>query len=83
MGMYDGITCEHALPFEPKPRGNSFQTNDFNRLLEHYTITNDGRLLKRKVEVPFHGMLNLHTYTDDNMWFEYKAQFTDGRLIEI
>jgi hypothetical protein len=83
MGMYDDITCEHVLPFEPKPRGNSFQTKDFDRLMEHYTITKDGRLLKREVEVPFHGMLSFYTYTDDNMWFEYEAKFTDGRLIEI
>jgi len=83
MGMYDDITCEHVLPFEPKPRSNSFQTKDFDRLMDHYTITKDGRLLKREVEVPFHGMLNFYTYTHDNMWFEYEAKFTDGRLIEI
>ena len=28
-------------------------------------------------------MLNFYTYTDDNMWFEYEAKFSDGRLIEI
>ncbi len=27
-------------------------------------------------------MLNFYTYTDDNMWFEYEAKFSDGRLIE-
>ncbi len=81
--MFDNITCEHVLPFEPKPRGNSFQTKNFDCFLDCYTITKDGRLLKQEVEVRFHGMLNFYTYTDDSMWFEYEAKFTDGRLLEI
>jgi hypothetical protein len=51
--------------------------------MDHYTITADGRLLKEKAEVQFHGMLNFYTYTNDAMWFEYEAKFADGRLIEI
>jgi hypothetical protein len=47
MGMYDDITCEHVLPLEPKPKSSRLQTKDFDRLMDHYTITNDGRLLKR------------------------------------
>jgi hypothetical protein len=43
----------------------------------------DGRLLKERAEIQLHGMLNFYTYTDDDMWFEYEAKFTDGRLIEI
>jgi hypothetical protein len=83
MGMFDDISCEHVLPAEPKPKDDYFQTKDFDRLLDHYTITADGRLLKEKAEVPFHGVLNFYTYTNDDMWFEYEAEFTDGRLIEI
>jgi hypothetical protein len=83
MGMYDDITCEHALPGEPKPKDNSFQTKDLDCLMDHYTITRDGRLLKRKAEVQFHGMLSFYTYTDDDMWFEYEAKFADSRLIEM
>jgi hypothetical protein len=83
MGMYDDVTCEHALPGEPKPKDNYFQTKDFDRLMDHYTITANGRLLKEKAEVQFHGMLNFYTYTNDDMWFEYEAKFADGRLIEI
>jgi hypothetical protein len=83
MGMYDDVTCEHPLPGEPKPKDNHFQTKDLDCLMDRYTITRDGRLLKKKAEVQFHGMLNFYTYTDDDMWFEYDAKFTDGRLIEI
>jgi hypothetical protein len=83
MGIYDDITCEHALPGEPKPKDNHFQTKDLDCLLHHYTITRDGRLLKKKDAVQFHGILNFYTYTYDDMWFEYEAMFINGRLIEI
>jgi len=39
--MYDGVTCGHALPGEPKPKDNYFQTKDFDRLMDHYSITAD------------------------------------------
>jgi hypothetical protein len=83
MGMFDDISCEQVLPAEPEPKDDYFQTKDFDRLMDHYTITVDGRLLKEKAEVQLHGVLNFYTYTDDDMWFEYEAEFTDGRLIQI
>lgn len=83
MGMFDDITCERPLPAEPKPPSTSFQTKDFDCLMDHYTITADGYLLKDGESVPFHGMLNFYTYTDDDWWFEYEAKFTDGRLVMI
>jgi hypothetical protein len=83
MGMFDNITCEHALLGEPKPKTNLFQTKDFDCLMDHYTITEDGQLLKDGAEVQFHGSVSFYTYTDDDMWFEYEAKFTDGCLVEI
>jgi hypothetical protein len=83
MGMFDNIQCEYPLPGEPKSPDRDFQTKDFDCYLDKYTITADGRLLKDAAEVPFHGMLNFYTFTSDNMWFEYEAKFTDGRLVEI
>jgi len=83
MGMFDDITCEYALPGEPKPKDIIFQTKDFDCLLDHYMITKDGRLTKENSQVQFHGALRFYTYTDDDMWFEYEANFADGRLIEI
>jgi hypothetical protein len=76
MGMFDHITCEHVLLGEPKPKTNFFQTKDFDCLMDHYTITEDGRLLKDGAEVQFHGSLNFYTYSDDDIWFEYEARFT-------
>jgi len=81
--MFDDITCEHPLPADPKPPGTSFQTKDFDCFMDRYTITADGYLLRNGESVPFHGMINFYTYTRDDMWFEYEAKFTDGRLVEI
>jgi hypothetical protein len=83
MGMFDEVTCEYALPGEPKPKDINFQTKNFDCLLDHYMITKDGRLMKENSQVQFHGVLRFYTYTDDDMWFEYEANFADGRLIEI
>lgn len=83
MGMFDDITCEHPLPAQPKPKTNRFSTKDFDGLLDHYTITQDGRLLKNGHPMQFHGSLNFQTYTQDHMWFEYAARFITGRLVEI
>jgi len=33
-------------------------------------------------EIPFHGFLSFYT-SDDGVWREYNAKFTDGRLVEI
>jgi hypothetical protein len=55
MGMFDDITCLAALPDEPVNDRN-FQTKDLENLLDHYTITEDGKLL---VDV-----FKLHVRTD-------------------
>lgn len=83
MGMFDNLTCEYPLPAEPKPHEKSFQTKDFDCQLDHYTITDDGRLLRDGAAVSYHGTFRFYTYTSDDMWFEYEAKFTDGRLIAI
>lgn len=83
MGMFDDITCERPLPGPTQPPYKSFQTKDFDCLMDHYTITGDGTLTKDGVPVPFHGMVNFYTFTPEHMWFEYNAKFTDGKLIEI
>ena len=83
MGIFDDITCEHVLPAQPKPKTNLFKTKDFDCLDEHYTITQDGRLMKDGNDMQFDGSLRFETYTKDHMWFEYVARFTNGRLVEI
>ena len=74
MGIFDDITCEHVLPAQPKPKTNLFKTKDFDCLDEHYTITQDGRLMKDGHDIQFHGSLRFETYTKDHMWFEYVAR---------
>lgn len=47
MGMYDEISCEYPLPgtgYRVLP-GHTFQTKDFERLLDRYTITAEGLLV--------------------------------------
>jgi hypothetical protein len=95
MGMFDDLTSELPIPGEPQPKRLSFQTKDFDRYLEHYTIRADGSLWRdagdnwRTGVVPFHGMLNFYTFESDpsgkspGMWFEYDAKFTDGKCLGI
>jgi len=83
MGMFDDIVCKRPLPGPKQPPDESFQTKDFDCRMDHYTITAEGTLVKEGVEIPFHGLLNFYTYTQDDWWFEYDAKFTDGKLVEI
>jgi hypothetical protein len=52
MGMYDEITCEYPLPSTGYgvPTGHEFQTQDFENLLDRYSITADGTLLLHEEE---------------------------------
>lgn len=46
MGNYDEIKCEYKLARAPKEvQHGIFQTKNFERLLNEYTITQDGRLI--------------------------------------
>jgi len=86
MGMFDEIFCEAPLPGPIKPKTKSFQSKDLECLLDLYTITKDGRLLKDQHLCEYHGMLNFYTYEregDYRYWFEYEAKFTDGILQHI
>lgn len=47
MGMFDNVICERELP-DGYIAGN-FQSKDFSRNMETYTITRDGRLVRRYV----------------------------------
>jgi len=48
MGMFDEITCEYPLP-DPEVQAELFQTKSFEKLLDRYTITKDGHLIKHEV----------------------------------
>lgn len=94
MGMFDDVVCEAPLPdgFVSK---NGFQTKSFDSLMDTYTITKDGRLLRASgwylrrdeavVELDdYHGDFYFYTYSDeDKELHEYVARFTHGKLERI
>jgi hypothetical protein len=49
MGMFDEIRCEYPLP-DSEVQEELFQTKSFENLMDHYTITQDGRLIKHEVK---------------------------------
>jgi hypothetical protein len=95
MGMFDTITCEYPLPVA-EHQNLEFQTKDLESLLDHYTITRDGRLIRRArrgwmgraapardVTWPLHGDLRFYTSIGDGearQWIEYVARFTHSRV---
>jgi hypothetical protein len=89
MGMFDEVRCEYPLP-DAELQDERFQTKNFYRLLETFTITKDGELVHDsshwgKVVVPYTGDLSFYTARgsrqDNNFeWFEYRAEFKDGQL---
>lgn len=88
MGLFDTVHCEFPLP-DPRHQGLEFQTKDLECLLDRYTITSDGRLLRhpwrggrgpeRDVEWPIHGDISIYT-SQDGTWIEYSVRFTHGRV---
>lgn len=44
MGMFDELTCAYPLP-RSEMQGRTFQTKDFDCMLERYSITQDGKLI--------------------------------------
>jgi hypothetical protein len=96
MGLFDTIECQYPLP-DPRLQGESFQTKDLDCLLESYTITADGRLLRqarsggdtasldRDVEWPIHGDIRIYTGDPDRErgLVEFVVRFTHGRVESI
>jgi hypothetical protein len=78
LGLFDTITCEYPLPVA-EHQNLEFQTKDLESLLDHYTITRDGRLVRRAghglwgsrggpardVTWPLHGDLRFYTSTGE------------------
>jgi len=92
MGLFDTIHCEYPLP-DLRHQDLAFQTKDLDCFLAHYTITGDGRLIRRArrggiwgdredrdVECPMHGDIQMYTSAADKTWIEYVVRFTHGRV---
>ena len=92
MGMFDYVVCERPLP---DGFTDAFlQSKTFpDPYLHRYTITRDGRLLRRAfytheiTDTHFNGVLNFYggNHRADGTWdgHEYNATFTDGQLVSI
>ncbi|MGH9838551.1 MAG: hypothetical protein ACREEM_07195 [Blastocatellia bacterium] len=48
MGMFDELRCEYPLP-NAEMQDETFQTKSFDRAMDTYTITRDGRLILHQV----------------------------------
>ena len=93
MGMFDTLTCDYPLP-DPRHQDLEFQTKDLEKVLGHYTITKDGRLIRHAqpspfvpapvsdVEWPIHGDIRIYERDPDagHGLIEYAVRFTYGRV---
>lgn len=91
MGMFDTVKCEFKLP-NPLHQDLEFQTKDLECVLDDYTITRDGRLVRhprhgtrgpvRDVEWPVHGDIRIYGGDPGNerRLVEYVVRFTHGRV---
>ena len=94
MGLFDTIRCEYPLPVAAH-QDLEYQTKDLGSLLENYTITRDGRLIRhrrrgglwggrgpdRDIEWPIHGDIRMYDYDDvRKAMIEYVVRFTHGRV---
>lgn len=91
MGLFDTVKCQYPLP-SPLHQDLEFQTKDLERLLDHYSITRDGRLIRhhrpggrgpeRDIEWPIHGDIRIYERDPQNQdrLVEYVVRFTHGRV---
>jgi hypothetical protein len=92
MGLFDTIYCQYPLP-DARHQDLDFQTKDLECLLDTYTITPDGRLLRqvkrgggeadREIEWPVHRDVRIYTSiktSGDSEWVEYVVRFTHDRV---
>lgn len=90
LDLPDGFNQDH---------NRSFQSKYLECLLDDYRINEDRKLvLEREFDgeravspnkhIDFHGMLRFYTYdgdinSNDYIWHEYNAKFTDGECVDI
>lgn len=89
MGLFDTVKCEYPLP-NSLHQDLEFQTKDLECLLDHYTITRDGRLVRhhrpggrgpeRDIEWPLHGDIRIYDLDPEERFIEYIVRFTHGRV---
>jgi len=91
--MFDTVHCEYPLP-NARHQGLDFQTKNLECLMDEYTLTRDGRLVRRAgtgfggegldrdAEWPLHGDIRIYTSvkTETPSWIEYVVRFTHGQV---
>jgi hypothetical protein len=92
--MFDEIRFSQPMP-DGYTTSEWFQTKDMGCDLSQYEVGTDGRLMRTRSgcwgeeeltapeDEDFHGWLNFYTHDKATGWHEYRAKFTDGRLVEI
>lgn len=94
MGMFDWITCEMPLPETPTKPPGFFQTKDLREWpqCERFTITADGRLRLDDGNAEwwnavdtgqFTGSIQFYDLGPKGEWWEYRADFVDGKCETI
>lgn len=90
MGLFDTVKCEYPLPIAAH-QDREYQTKDLGSLLDRYTITRNGQLIRhrrpgarglnRDIEWPIHGDIRIYDYDQATKEFiEYTVRFTHGRV---
>ena len=91
MGLSDTVRCEYPLP-EAGHQDLEYQTKAFENLMERYTITADGRLIRHfegglfgggpycDLEWPMHGDVEIYASSSDRTGIDYIVRFTHGRV---
>jgi hypothetical protein len=93
MGMFDYIKIDQILlPCIGNIKSDLFenefwQTKSLYNCLSTFTIKKDGlleeTLTKESIKIDdFHGIISFYTDVDD-IWFQFDAKFTEGKLISV
>jgi hypothetical protein len=88
MGMFDNLRCEQPLPKVWEPRRGIWQTKSLGCELTTYTITADGRLIRKaggwghgdvpEMQIPYHGDIEFHDFDRERGYIQFTARFTEG-----
>jgi hypothetical protein len=82
--MFDYVRCDAPLPDGRTTPPDEFQTKDFDHpYLDHYVITQAGRLVLGEKDLNYNGTLNFYGGRSYEGWREFNARFVDGQLVEI
>ena len=90
MGMFDEVNFGYRMP--DGLEANTFQTKDLDCLMDIYSISKAGRLIREKVfeeverplgDMNFSGFLNVYGAAYLTRRHEYDLEFVDGTLVAI